>query len=894
MKIKQSNFFDFLNKYIDEGKELDPFFIVPIYQRPYQWNTDNCRILVEDLIEVGKKVEGSTHFTGSLLVEPIEKNDNSIIIDVIDGQQRLITFALLIKAILLLADEYKLEYETVKMLSLLLSPNTLQKKIEPGEKDKAEFISILDIKHFEKYTGNKNTNMYANFEMMYTYLNSSETIYYAFDGLKRMSIVLLEIEKTKNDDAQEIFERMNSTGKPLSNADLIRNYLLMGTTDQLRKSRYEYWKVIEDNLKTSDNSKENGKNLEKFFFDFTRMKKGTSVDMSKIYYVFKDYVIDSAKKNNISIEEQKNLLLIDELKMYSSFYKDFIGYDKDQSPISYKHQLFELRSMKHTTPNPFLLRVYYDNKINGIPDDKTFAKIVNLVNIYLVRRTLAKIPTSSLSNFFVTLYKNVFEFDSRYDYTDSNDKYYEAIYSYILRANGRDAMPDNQSVIRLGIDTEIYGNDIALTLLQAIEFGRFNKVNRPEVAQKLLDPTIEHIMPQNIVNSSDWKEMLAPNDVTKAISVHAMYVNTIGNLSLSKQDKNSSMSNISYEKKREVLKKYSTLDSFEFLNNFIYEYEVFNEASIRSRAKKLLQRVVEQYPLDPQVNPDDYKFGDSSYYLIKNISSINCNFLKSTILIEYTFLDETQKCSDYGKLLSNVILELYKHKRDEFLKAINNPESAIMKFERPRINIGDLPSDYSNVIDNISVLKKCQSNNVVRFLVALIKECGLNPDLLQITIRKYDTKSTCHLLSVIQQYSFVIENVLKPLNDSGDIIFYSDINNGRGDSWPKFTTKKILKLIPDDDEIHTYDYKRTHHQGLLYFQGREGKYSPTIGLMIHSKKKNSELYIRLESSKNTNESYLKVFEADFEWNIEDDVCLVRDRLLSVVKSIENELEKALK
>lgn len=894
MKIKQSNFFDFLNKYVDDDKVLEPTFIIPIYQRPYQWNTDNCRILIEDLIEVGRKPDGSTHFTGSLLVEPFLKDDKNISIDIIDGQQRLITFALLIKAVLLLANEYKLEDEKVKTLSSLLSPDNFQRKIKPGEKDESEFSSLVDIKKFDLYTGKKNTNMYSNFEMMYSYLNSPETIYFAFDGLKRMTIVLLEVEKGKNDDAQEIFERMNSTGKPLSNADLIRNYLLMGTTDQLRQTRYSYWKAIEDNLKTSDDSKENGKNLEKFFFDFTRMKKGTSVDMSKIYYVFKDYVVDSAKRNGLDIETQKNSLLKNELKMYSEFYKDFIGEDKDVTPTTYKHQLYEMRLMKHTTPNPFLLRVYYDNKAFGIPNDVDFAKIVNLINIYLVRRALSKVPTSSLSNFFVTLYKNIFEFNEKFNYKTTSDKYYGAVYSYILRATGRDAMPDDQSVIRLGIDTKVFGNDIALALLQSIEFGRFNKVNRPEVAQKLLDPTIEHIMPQNIVNSVEWKEMIAAGDQTKALSIHAMYVNTIGNLSLSKQDKNSSMSNIPFEKKKEILRKYSTADSFEFLNSFVDEYDVFNETNIKDRANKLLKRVIEQYPLDNKVKPDDYKFGDTSYYTIRNISAANPNFFKSTNLIEYSFLDETKKCGDFGKLLVEVIKELYKFKQAEFLRVLNNPESETMKFDKPKLAIGNPGEDgFSNVVDNIFVLKKCYSNNVVRFLIKLISECGVDPDKLQVTIRKFDTKATCHLLSSYEQYQYIINNVLKPLHENGSLIYFPEITNKEGTSWPKFYTNKMLTLIPDDDKVHTHDGKSTNHQGILYFEGREGKYAPTIGLFLHSRKKDSELYKKFLPLCPAGGSYLNLFETDFEWNLEDDLSIVRDRFMKVVHDIESKVEYAM-
>lgn len=162
---------------------------------------------------------------------------------------------------------------------------------------------------------------------------------------------------------------------------------------------------------------------------------------------------------------------------------------------------------------------------------------------------------------------------------------------------------------------------------------------------------------------------------------------------------------------------------------------------------------------------------------------------------------------------------------------------------------------------------------------------------LVLFVRKPDSFNTCHLLKPFDQYTFIIEKVLKPLNDSGDIIFFDYLNNGRGTSYPKFSTKKLLKMIPEDEENHKYDNKKTHYQGLLYFKGQDSRRSPIIGLYIHSKNKNSQLYSAFASEENQRDSYLDLFKTEFEWNVEDNIESIRIDFLNAVKSIETRVEK---
>jgi hypothetical protein len=189
----------------------------------------------------------------------------------------------------------------------------------------------------------------------------------------------------------------------------------------------------------------------------------------------------------------------------------------------------ELRDMRQTTTHPFLMRVFLD-KQEGIIDEITLNKVINLMIVYLVRRTICGVPTSSLRNFMLTLYNRVF---SKVESNKSH--YYESIYTFLTTLNSKDALLDNDEVLKHIHTFQLYDNPTFATyILYRLENGRYPKASAEFVGAKSV--SVEHIMPQHL--NDDWVEELGEH----AETIHQSYLNTLGNLSLSSGQKNSSLS----------------------------------------------------------------------------------------------------------------------------------------------------------------------------------------------------------------------------------------------------------------------------------------------------------------------------------------------------------------
>ena len=229
-----------LNKFL---QKQDTQFVIPIYQRNYDWSEEQCKQLLEDIIEVGRspKDEAKVHFIGSIVYVCNDEYTTDEIEQyvIIDGQQRITTITLLLIALYHQAERLEdnrlaetiYEYYLINKNADDDSYKVKLKATENNERDLHYLLNKIPIPD-SAYSNIKNN---YNFFAKHITEDNREIIY---DGFKRLLFVEIRLERGK-DNAQKIFESLNSTGLDLSQADLIRNYILMGL-EPSEQTRYCY------------------------------------------------------------------------------------------------------------------------------------------------------------------------------------------------------------------------------------------------------------------------------------------------------------------------------------------------------------------------------------------------------------------------------------------------------------------------------------------------------------------------------------------------------------------------------------------------------------------------------------------------------------------------------
>ncbi len=220
-----------LLKFFEENQNNQ--FVIPIYQRLYSWEKEQCKQLWDDIIKIGGNDKMNGHFIGSILyvLDGIKHSNNPLLI--IDGQQRLTTITLLLIALRNhLSEEVEIleKFSRKKVESYLInSDKDGDKKFRLilSESDRDTLLSLIDKN--KRKPSEPSLKIVENFKLFEKWISENtdklETI---FKGLKKLMIVWIVLKKEK-DDPQLIFESMNSKGVELTQTDLIRNYIIMET-----------------------------------------------------------------------------------------------------------------------------------------------------------------------------------------------------------------------------------------------------------------------------------------------------------------------------------------------------------------------------------------------------------------------------------------------------------------------------------------------------------------------------------------------------------------------------------------------------------------------------------------------------------------------------------------
>jgi uncharacterized protein with ParB-like and HNH nuclease domain/predicted transport protein len=548
MKATEINFLKFL-------KQPNQFQI-PIYQRTYSWTLKQCQQLWQDLVRLSQDDEVSGHFVGSIVY--IEAGLYQVAsvppLLVIDGQQRLTTISLLLSAFAKIIDESETGVEITrrKLENYYLFNNEEDGddrfKLLLTQGDRETFIRIIEDREWPNDPAIRLKENYEYFEGQIR--KGGVDLNRLYQGIGKLIIVNIALDRDR-DNPQLIFESLNSTGLDLSQADLIRNYVLMGLKQKEQEKIYKnFWYPMEESFEQAGQSEQ----FDRFMRDYLTLKSksGAIPNLSEVYNSFKTY-----------LESQRHLPVgevIADVYRYSKYYV-CLAFEQETDPIL-RLAFRDINTLKVDVAFPFLLEVYEDYT-QGLVNRDVFVQIVRLVESYVFRRLICGVPTNSMNKTFATLGREI-----------DRDNYLESLKLAFVRKDNYRRFPDDQEFYREFVVKDVYRLRNRLYL--------FRKLENHKRPKELVDPenyTIEHILPQNPKLSEEWQAELGDNWK----EVQAKYLHTIGNLTLTEY--NPEYSDRPFAEKRDMEGGFAV--SPLFLNKGLGHLERWTETEIQDRAEKL-------------------------------------------------------------------------------------------------------------------------------------------------------------------------------------------------------------------------------------------------------------------------------------------------------------------
>lgn len=534
-------------------------FIVPIYQRLYSWQEAECAQLWSDVIRAGSRSDLGSHFTGSIVYVAKDQSTNTSAEPdlIIDGQQRVTTVTLMLAALAAHLDTLPEDqrepwdgFSPKKIRNRFLlnddEDGERQFKLILSQSDKGALIAILQGVEPPTDMVTRVTENYEYFQRKLADPTTDLTV--VSRGLDKLVVVDVKLERGV-DNPQLVFEAMNSTGKKLSQADLIRNYVLMDLPPKQQEKLYSaYWRPMELEFAGAGESQ-----FDEFVRHYLTIKSGEIPRLDDIYDAFKDHAAAFT-----GADETIDSLVI-ELRQYAKRYVAMaLGKETD---AQLRRAFKDLDQIKADVVYPFLLEVYTDHDLGILTRDEVL-EIVDLVTSYIFRRAVCRIPTNSLNKTFAGFSASV-----------RKDRYVESVKAEFLGMRSYRRFPSDAEFESGLTVNDLYNFRRRSYFLRMLEnYGRKEHVT-------IEDYTIEHILPQNENLSAGWIEALGDDwQEVQARSLH-----TLGNLTLTGY--NSEYSDHPFAKKRDMEGGFK--DSPLRLNRGLGQLETWNEEEIQKRARRL-------------------------------------------------------------------------------------------------------------------------------------------------------------------------------------------------------------------------------------------------------------------------------------------------------------------
>ncbi len=617
MKIDKGSFTnDFINKNLKQ-------YSIPVYQRNYEWSAEQCEKLFEDILQAHKM--DRYHFTGSVVYSLLKTENKIDYYVIIDGQQRLTTIYILIKALI---DVAETEAEKDALTSVLFNVDKFKQynidessklKLKPIKSDNKQLLYLMgnQVDKMDKSSG-----IYKNYDLFCRLIKSALekdenlTIERIYDGIEHLSCAMIKLEEEEKGKEQEIFERINSTGVPLNLADKIRNFVLMTDVDQDRLYE-DYWLVMEQML--------GNEYLPYFFLDYLHFKLDGFIREKEAYDEF---------KNLFRSQNYSNELMLSELLHYATQYNIFLKGD-DSLGKDVNDALEGLRRLKQSTVYLFLFSVFddYEDKVIG---KEELAKVLHMLLNYSIRRLICEISSNSLRGLYKTLYKRVF------NKQENKQHYYDAVVSFLTQLTSRDAIPSDDTFALALKEKNLYRkNALCKYLLVAVENQGKEKIDTTTLS-------IEHIMPQNKNLSKAWQNMLGDNWE----QVHDRYLHTLGNLTLTGY--NSELGDKPFDVKKNMLENPEHPTHITILYNDVLDKDTWNEDTIKDRADRLIKVILKLFPIEEATEKIDFTDPRYQEYTVVDPSNATYKYVNY-----YELLGERVAVDSFAAMVRSVAEKLY-------------------------------------------------------------------------------------------------------------------------------------------------------------------------------------------------------------------------------------------
>jgi uncharacterized protein with ParB-like and HNH nuclease domain/predicted transport protein len=618
MRADATKFLNFLHKANQ--------FVIPIYQRNYSWDEKQCQQLWEDILRVGSNESIPLHFVGSIVY--VHSSQSTVAVSapllVIDGQQRLTTLTILLEALArALGENEPLDGFSEKKIrnKYLSNPDENDErhyKLLLSDTDKDSLMALIRGADLPK---NHSLRIKENFEFFTEKLSDKDTsIEQVCRGIAKLMIVDIALERDQ-ENPQLIFESMNSTGKALSEADLIRNYILMGLEPTIQSSIYiDLWRPMELEF----GQEAYGDQFDDFMRHFLTLKTGDIPRLSEVYEAFKEYSVKFfAEDGNVRD-------LVSDIRKYARY---FVAMALDGESNPKLKPLFDdlFKSLNYSVAYPFLMEVYSDFE-EGIIEEKDFIEVIKLVESYVFRRSICQIPTNSMNKTFAEFTRHIVKSD-----------YLSSLKGHFYQLKSYRRFPSDAEFKSVLLYRDVYNYMHRSYLLRKLEnFGKKEFVS-------VENYTIEHVLPQNPNLGIEWQNELG--EAWK--SIQERYLHTIGNLTLTGY--NSEYSDRPFSEKKSM--KGGFLESPLKLNKVIAAQEKWNETAILERANQISDETLKiwQSPTlsqdeitkwakapDPEKQQTTYSIDDHEYLARPNVrelfDALRAEVMKMDPEVSETFL----------------------------------------------------------------------------------------------------------------------------------------------------------------------------------------------------------------------------------------------------------------
>lgn len=624
-----------LIKYLDGASKR---FIIPVYQRNYDWKMEHCKQLYDDLVKIIRQNRKS-HFFGSIVSVQSESGTMEEFL-IIDGQQRLTTISLLLLAIYHLLSSGKMVSRDHQLTDKILKkylideyePEEKRIKLKPIKNDQKAFGILFD--QDEEYI--PDSNLTINYRYFYDRIQHGELdIDELFDAICKLEII--NISLNHEDNPQLIFESLNSTGLNLSEGDKIRNYILMGLpNDQQTKFYEKYWNRIESYTDYDVSS---------FVRDYLSIKQQSTPNMNSVYPTFKKYVEDA------EVADIEPLLkdLLEYAKRYAFLIKGGHSDERLNSCI------YRLNRLSTSVTRPFLLEVIRLSESGALTADELI-EVFHFTESYLFRRAICDLPTNALNKIFLLLHREIIRFDG-------DESHYVEKFKYaLLSKRERTRFPSDEEFAECMSTRNIYGMNPKnkLYLFERLENSETSETKDVWGHLDRGEYSIEHIMPQHL--TAAWIVSLGDNYE----AIHTNWLHRLANLTLTAY--NSRYSNSPFAEKRDM--PHGFKDSGLRINQWVGRKEQWGLPELEECDQLLKNTVIGIWPY-PTSNYHPQKKQMDAIALDEDV------ILTGRVLSKYSFKGAEQPVASWADMYQQVITMLHSENKAVLTKLAVSQDPAV-------------------------------------------------------------------------------------------------------------------------------------------------------------------------------------------------------------------------